>query len=401
MDKNITMNKPTPRYPDGVLLDLVGLIYDAAGDVGKWQAFMEAAAATFHSGKGHLLSYNGDARKLFLNFSIYLGLTPEEMEAYISFLASRPEIPLEKLDLRVAASLAHRGQAWSCNMLPNRGAFERSDLYRIVLHPGGCDYSLGIFVPHEPPCHSVMGIMRDSSRGPYDAEDVAALNKLAPHFNRAIKLQQQLLEIDLYKRSALDALNLLPIGIVIVNAQANVLFANRTAQLLGDEEGGINLQGDRVWANQPRQTAEIREKISEVVASAETGKLLPGWSVALKRAQPRRPLSLTISPLWGNHLKSNLGFLKQPYAILFISDPDRAQETHVELFQRLYGLTLAEATVLKHLCDDMKPQQIADCLHVSITTVRTHLSNLFAKTSTSRQPELIRLALASQPQAAF
>jgi DNA-binding CsgD family transcriptional regulator len=243
--------------------------------------------------------------------------------------------------------------------------------------------------------------MRGSDSGPYDAEDVAALNKLAPHFLRAIKLQRQLLEIDLQKRTALDALNLLPIGIVIADADAQVLFVNRTAERLSQEEGGIGLHGGRIWADDRRQTSEIWAKLRRAVLSAEAGELVPGWSAALKRPPPRRPLSLTISPLWGNHLKTSLGFLVRPYGILFISDPDSVQETHVELFQRLYGLTASEAVVLKHLCDGLKPQDIADRLHVSIKTVRTHLSNLFAKTATSRQSELIRLALASQPQAAF
>lgn len=390
-----------PRYPDGILLDLVGLLYDAAGDVDKWQTFVEAATRTFHSTVAHLLSFNPDARQTHLNFNFFFGATAEQIETFLDFLARHAHIPIEQLDLRTILTRQYPGRAIACSMLPDRAAFERSELYQTILHPHGIDHSLGLTVPHEPPCYSVLGLMRNEARGPYDAEDVAALDKLAPHFCRAIKLQKQLLEIDLHKRTALDALNLLPIGILIVDADAHVLFANQTAERLGQKEGGIRLVGEQVWAADPKQTAEIRAKIRHAVVAANQGRLVPGWSTALKRPAPHRPLSLTVSPLRGNHLKSSLGFLQRPYAILFLSDPDSAQETHAELFQRLYGLTATEAAVLKHLCVGEKPEEIAATQGISIKTVRTHLSNLFAKIATSRQSELIRLALASQPQARF
>lgn len=395
------MTTLAPRYSDGILLDLVGLLYDAAGDVDKWQIFLEAATRTFHSTVGHVFSFNPDTRQTYLNFNLFFGVTAEQIETYADFFARRANRPMEELDLRMPLIQQHPGRAIACSMLPDRAAFERSELYQTLLHPNGLDRLLGLHAIHEPPYYSAMGLMRNEARGPYDAEDVAALDKLAPHFHRAIKLQKQLLEIDLHKRTALDALNLLPVGILIVDADAHVLFANQTAERLGREEGGIRLFGEQVWASDPKQTAEIRAKIRHAVVSAGEGRLLPGWSTALKRPAPHRPLSLTVSPLWGNHLKSSLGFLQRPYGILFLSDPDSAQETHSELFQRLYGLTLTEAVVLKQLCEGRKPQGIAEILGVSIKTVRAHLSNLFAKTTTSRQSELIRLALASQPQARF
>lgn len=388
------------RYQDDVLLDLVGLLYDASGDVEKWTVFAEAASQVFRSTIAHLLSYNPHQRAV-LSFNIFYGVTQNKIDDFVNFFVSRPDVPLDELDLRNAFIRLRPGQVCSCYMLPDRAALERSELFQTLLHPNGADYVLGVHILHEFPCYTAFAVMRGANQGPYDAEDVAAMNKLMPHFQRAIKLQKQLLEIDLHRRTALDALNLLPTGIVITDAAAHVLFANSAAERLNREAGGISLQGGRIGADNHSQTTEVRAKLHHAVLSAEAGRLVAGWSIALKRLPPRRPLLLTISPLWGNHLKTSLGFLDRPYGILFINDPDSVQETQVELFQRLYGLTTSEALILKHLCDGLKPQDIADHLHVSIKTVRTHLSNLFAKTSTSRQPELMRLALASQPQAAF
>jgi DNA-binding CsgD family transcriptional regulator len=48
--------------------------------------------------------------------------------------------------------------------------------------------------------------------------------------------------------------------------------------------------------------------------------------------------------------------------------------------------------VLALLLDDCRPREIAEELKLSITTVRSHLKALFAKTDTRRQSELVALA---------
>jgi DNA-binding CsgD family transcriptional regulator len=77
--------------------------------------------------------------------------------------------------------------------------------------------------------------------------------------------------------------------------------------------------------------------------------------------------------------------------VMLIDPPPIAGGTLIAL-QRLFGLTPAEARVLALLLDDCRPSEIAAELGISITTVRTHLKSLFAKTETRRQSELIALA---------
>ena len=66
-------------------------------------------------------------------------------------------------------------------------------------------------------------------------------------------------------------------------------------------------------------------------------------------------------------------------------------------FAELYGLTSTEARVLDHLARGRTPQDAADVLGVGLTTVKTHLQKLFAKTGTNRQTELLQLLARSTP----
>jgi DNA-binding CsgD family transcriptional regulator len=101
------------------------------------------------------------------------------------------------------------------------------------------------------------------------------------------------------------------------------------------------------------------------------------------------------SDLWHVVLAAVRGANDEPVApaivIGTILAPARI-ERGVLALARLFRLTCAESRVLAHLTNDRTPSEIAAALGVSITTVRSHLKALFAKTGTRRQSELVALA---------
>jgi DNA-binding CsgD family transcriptional regulator len=85
------------------------------------------------------------------------------------------------------------------------------------------------------------------------------------------------------------------------------------------------------------------------------------------------------------------GTPSNPAALLMIDPPpDGARLTGV--LERLFDLTPSERRVLGLLLADRSPREIAGELQIAVTTVRTHLQSLFAKTGTRRQSELVALA---------
>lgn len=72
----------------------------------------------------------------------------------------------------------------------------------------------------------------------------------------------------------------------------------------------------------------------------------------------------------------------------------RASETRALAdFAAARGLTPAELGVLTLLLDGETPSEIAATRGVAISTVRTQLKRLFAKTGTRRQADLVRCVL--------
>ena len=60
----------------------------------------------------------------------------------------------------------------------------------------------------------------------------------------------------------------------------------------------------------------------------------------------------------------------------------------------LFGLTPTEARVAGALANGARTLDVAEMLDVSTTTIAFHMRNLFQKTGTNRQADLVALILA-------
>ena len=84
---------------------------------------------------------------------------------------------------------------------------------------------------------------------------------------------------------------------------------------------------------------------------------------------------------------------QQPGAIVFITGPQATPALNAALLRRVYGISAAECRMAQELLRGQTLQETARQLHLGENTVKTHLHQLFEKTRTHRQPQLIRLLL--------
>jgi DNA-binding CsgD family transcriptional regulator len=89
------------------------------------------------------------------------------------------------------------------------------------------------------------------------------------------------------------------------------------------------------------------------------------------------------------HEKSDLA--PHNSSIVLLLDRETRPYPNVERFQELFGLTTTEAQVLASIACGHTLLEIARNRRLSRTTIRSHLAQLFAKTDTRRQSELVAL----------
>lgn len=88
-----------------------------------------------------------------------------------------------------------------------------------------------------------------------------------------------------------------------------------------------------------------------------------------------------------------------PQAVGFVAevntDPERASELPDNALRRLFGLTAAEARLAAALGEGHALKDIQARTETSLHTLRNQLKQIFQKTDTHRQSELMRLIHAS------
>ncbi len=192
------------------------------------------------------------------------------------------------------------------------------------------------------------------------------------------------------RKQAEETLNLLSTGMALVDRDCRLLLANRSASRLLDGGDGLALRHGRITAARRDQVEQLRDLVDDTCMGTGNDDDEGTGVMTIDRGDGVRPLSIKVAPV-----QLNAGEDGSRVAAIFIRDLEVRQSVPPEVVAKLFGLTLAEARVVVELVKGKRPQEVAEELGVSLNTVRNQLKQIFSKTDTGRQSELISLVLSS------
>lgn len=191
--------------------------------------------------------------------------------------------------------------------------------------------------------------------------------------------------------AAEQALDLIALGVILLDGRGQMLHANQAARDMAKSSGVIRLRGvgQRIEAISPLSDRQLRQAIAASLDAAAAGQDAVSGVMLPDKGEALIPISVCALPRLGSEIASGL-----PHVALFLSAPLRARRSPEPLLSQLFALTPTEARVAFALADGTRPADIADMLGVSQTTITFHMRNLFQKTGTNRQTDLVALILA-------
>lgn len=183
-------------------------------------------------------------------------------------------------------------------------------------------------------------------------------------------------------------LDLLEEAVLVLDVRGRIAYRNAAAQaLLASDVGLAPVRGiDREWR---LCHATVLDAVRQVTGfSGRAGCAQRVVVIPADDCGARLVLQVQLCPPTRS--------LSGPHAVVRIHDPlascDGALEAAV--LRESFDLTAVEAEVGLALARGLSPAEISRQRAVSRTTTAFHLRNLFAKTRTRRQPELVRVLLA-------
>lgn len=378
---------PHPR-----VLDLIQHIYDAALDANKWEHTLGAIVQALDGRSGNLFVVNTNTNAV--GFQVHWGLGEEWLRAYKEhFAAVDPwnEI-LSGRPLGMVA-LTHR-------VLPDN-ALSKTEFHADFLRHQGIFYACGGFFARFGEVSAMFGAHRPRDAAPFGAKDALLIEQLFPHLRRAFQIQQRLEMQEQPTPAEHAALERLPFGVFLIDGRQQVVFMNGRAENLIRKQSGIALRGRRLACTDSAQSERLGQLLQGAVATGACHGTAAGGMLAVRTSSDAPPIGVLVSPLpTSNRLLGESS--ARIRAIVFVKDSTEPLRLPNAALRTLYGLTPTQALLLQRLAQDFDLYGAAEQLRMSRETARRHLKEIFRRTGTKKQSELLTLvttgpaALASQ-----
>jgi DNA-binding CsgD family transcriptional regulator/PAS domain-containing protein len=271
--------------------------------------------------------------------------------------------------------------------------FRRTEFYQDHCRPGATAYVLGAVVDLSSlnAARGVIGIHRAENEEQFSAADKRHGTLILPHLRRAMQLRERLAQLNIQKRSMLDATSALGVGVIVVEQNARIISINPTGEALLHYKSCLQIQNGRLISAQPFEDDQLGRTIRSA-ANASIGRSTKAGGLVRIQRRGKKPLALSVYPFTAP--RSTDGSIV-PAALILIADPEAAQPPTRDALALMYGLTGAEARLFEALLTGERLQDFADSHRISIQTVRTQLAHIFHKTGHSRQADLVRDALSN------
>ena len=212
----------------------------------------------------------------------------------------------------------------------------------------------------------IFGFLRviEQSRSGFEEDEYYSIvfESLIEHFYQALEFQEQRVSVANTRTSAEKLFNLLPVPLMLLSHQGEVLVKNDRANQL-------------IVSNQQFLPALIESidgpNCLELNAEKNEWKSL--------ELQKNQTLKFHVTPL-----RSNAPQRRRGSCLISFFD-DQKNSINSNTLTELFDLTESENQVLIHLCAGLTRKEIAERLSCGAETIKTHMKNIFQKLSVSSQ----------------
>lgn len=175
-------------------------------------------------------------------------------------------------------------------------------------------------------------------------------------------------------------------GVIVVGEGGQIIHANRAARTELNRHRVLNRVDGEVQAMTPADCKMLQNAL---------GKALGGKRSLINLSGAGLTLTLAVVPL-----KPDADAWDARIALVF-ARAEVCESGMFGFFARSYGLTQTEEQVLAILCRGLSTPEIAVQLKVAVSTVRSHVRSLCAKTGSSGVRELVNRVAVLPPVAPF
>jgi DNA-binding CsgD family transcriptional regulator len=266
----------------------------------------------------------------------------------------------------------------------------KTEYYADFARPAGLTRALFGVAGHGGRVHSAVSVNRADDHAEFDEEAVEFLAALLPHFGRALDVSVAWRACPAKQAAALDALDGLPMAVLIVDGQCRVCFANRRASDMLARRDGVSSDAGVLRCADPGANRRLRALCAQIAATRAAVPRHSGGMLAAPRPSSSPDLQILVTPVVMRGPLSVPG--RDVAAVLYITDPADTPIPDERRLKATYHLTPAESNVAVLLAAGVTSAEIAERLRYTRETTRWYVKQVLAKAHCRTRSEFVARA---------
>lgn len=201
------------------------------------------------------------------------------------------------------------------------------------------------------------------------------------HLDRAYSIAEAVTQSESRANALRNALEHMPIPIVIVDEQLTVIAANAKASSTQGPRQAYSLADGQFSFKAAKHDHILKASIERCLLDQETAIYKPEGLRGINK------VTLICNPLQLSQTEPSR------YVAILVADHSNEVALSDSALQDTYGITPAESRLINELVQGESLKEISSKRHVSMNTLRTHLKSVFGKMGVKRQAELVKCVL--------
>lgn len=361
-------------------------IYESAYDPSTWLRTIENVCGLFHGSKACLSRIGPD---LQAGDWVTTNFDPRFHQLYIE------EHTDSSGEFRDAMSELPVGSIYSDQTLLG-GGLKTSRFWNEWMAPQDMHGGIAVKLMESGPSFWIFDVQRGRRQSMFGAEEMSVLTYLSPHLLRATQINQKFATV----QPLALAFSHLPFGAILVDGHMRVIASNVAADAIMSRPGSLLTQSAGHLLSPDAGSLSLLQRMVALACNRQDG-IIPGTGGdLLMRARPDTHgphLSVSVGPLSDTAFESG-PFLRRCAAIFVREVTLDVQEGFEQQIRSLFGLTPREASLAASLASGHSLKEAAEHKGVAYSTMRAYLENVFRKTETRQQSQLVALLRSLQPR---
>ena len=241
-----------------------------------------------------------------------------------------------------------------------------------------------------PRVQAGVALHRSERMGRYESDDIERFSALYGHLEKALAIGFRLGSLGAMQQCTTELLDHNPTAVLLLDEHKRVVYANRSAEALVSNGDGIRLSVDGIVALSKQHHDRLQCLIAQSLLAVTSPGNCAGGVMRVLRPSGKRPYMVLVAPVSRRY--PVLSVLR-PAVCIMITDPEGQRPLPSRRVQTAFGLTEAQARLACLLAGGAELRSAAAELEITYGTARARLAEIFEKTQTRRQGELIKLLL--------